>query len=300
MEDNELYEMYDEFGNYIGPADTGVEGEHGEDNMDYEDIAEHEEEVLREEEERVEEDQIVLYEDKKYYPEMEEIYKGVETLIEEEDGQAITDPLIRDIREKKFDLRVPIPRLVYSSTFLQDMMKNATTIRNVAIVGHLHHGKTMMMDTLIEQTHEEEQPRSFTDARHDEAERKISVKASPLTLVLSDSKEKSYLANLIDTPGHPNFSDEVCAGLRLSDGAVLVVDCVEGCMANTERIVKYIVHEQIPVVSCDSVVRGDQQSGQTGPRAQIAAQRRVPQTKTHHRGAEPPPQGSKRPATFQR
>jgi U5 small nuclear ribonucleoprotein component len=51
-----------------------------------------------------------------------------------------------------------------------------------------------------------------------------------MSLILGDSKDKSYLINLFDTPGHPNFSDEVCAALRVCDGAILVVDCVEGVM----------------------------------------------------------------------
>ena len=95
------------------------------------------------------EDQIILYEDKKYYPDMSEIYKGVETLIEEEDAQAITDPLIRYTKEKKFDMRIPTPDTTYSTQFLLDLMSNPHTIRNIALVGHLHHGKTMLVDTLL-------------------------------------------------------------------------------------------------------------------------------------------------------
>ena len=64
---------------------------------------------------------------------------------------------------------------------------------------------------------------------------------------MEDSKGKSFLMNFIDTPGHPNFSDEVCCGLRLADGALVVVDVIEGNMLNTERILRYIVREQIPV-----------------------------------------------------
>jgi len=59
-----------------------------------------------------------------------------------------------------------------------------------------------------------------------------------MSLVLGDSKEKSYLINLFDTPGHPNFSDEMCSALRVCDGAILVVDCVEGVMMQTEHIIK--------------------------------------------------------------
>jgi U5 small nuclear ribonucleoprotein component len=245
MDDGDnMFDMFDEFGNYVGPHPNGKPQV---DDEAYDDFIENEEEILREEEERIDEDQIILYEDKKYYPEMEEVYRGAETLIEEEDAQAITDPLIKDNKEKKFDLRVPTPQLNYSTEFLMDMMKNPNTIKNVALVGHLHHGKTMLVDTLISQTHTDKMPAKFTDARFDENERKISLKATPMSLVLQNSKGKSYLVNLIDTPGHPNFVDEVCCGLRLADGAVLVVDSVEGCMANTEHIINYIVHEQIPV-----------------------------------------------------
>ena len=252
-EEDNMFEMFDEFGNYIGPErEPGMAEENGR----FDEFAENEEEILREEEERIDEDQIILYEDKKYYPEMEEVYRGVETLIEEEDAQAITDPLIRDNKEKKYDLKVPTPKLNYPTQFLIDMMQNPHTIKNVALVGHLHHGKTLLMDTLISQTHSDQMPINFTNARFDEAERKISVKASPMSLILPNSKGKNFLVNLIDTPGHPNFNDEVCCGLRLADGAILVVDCIEGCMINTEHLIKYIVHEQLPVgfaLNCRSV-----------------------------------------------
>jgi U5 small nuclear ribonucleoprotein component len=63
----------------------------------------------------------------------------------------------------------------------------------------------------------------------------------PLSLVLPASNDKSYLVNLFDTPGHINFSDEVCSALRACDGALIVVDAVEGVMMNTERFIKYCV-----------------------------------------------------------
>jgi U5 small nuclear ribonucleoprotein component len=60
------------------------------------------------------------------------------------------------------------------------------------------------------------------------------MKSAPISLVLPDSNDKSYLINLIDTPGHPNFWGEMCAALRLCDGAILVVDAIEGVMMGTE------------------------------------------------------------------
>ena len=56
----------------------------------------------------------------------------------------------------------------------------------------------------------------------------MSIKSTPVSLVLPDSKSKSYLINVFDTPGHVNFSDEVTAAFRLCDGVVIFVDAAEG------------------------------------------------------------------------
>ena len=72
-------------------------------------------------------------------------------------------------------------------------------------------------------------------------ERGVSIKAMPATLVLQDLRGKSFLVNLYDTPGHVNFSDEVSAAARVSDGVVVFVDAAEGVMLNTERIIKHAV-----------------------------------------------------------
>lgn len=123
---------------------------------------------------------------------------------------------------------------------MAQMSQKPDLIRNVTVCGHLHHGKTLLCDMVIQQTHnppkQPGRPREWdlnreykwTDNRRDEVDREISLKCSPLTVLLPDSRDKSYMFNIMDTPGHPCFSDEVSAGLRLSDGALIVVDCVEG------------------------------------------------------------------------
>ncbi|XVF46921.1 hypothetical protein PTKIN_Ptkin03bG0067100 [Pterospermum kingtungense] len=88
----------------------------------------------------------------------------------------------------------------------------------------------------------------YTDTRIDEQERRISIKAIPMSLVLEDSNSKSFLCNIMDTPGHVNFSDEMTAALRLADGAVLIVDAVEGVMVNTERAIRHTIQERLPIV----------------------------------------------------
>jgi len=67
---------------------------------------------------------------------------------------------------------------------------------------------------------------------------------------LPDTKGKSYLLNIMDAPGHVNFSDEATAAFRLSDGCVLFVDAAEGVMLNTERLLKHAILEKLPVTLC--------------------------------------------------
>ena len=63
------------------------------------------------------------------------------------------------------------------------------------------------------------------------------MKCSPVTVLLQDSREKNYMFNFMDTPGHPCFSDEVTAAFRLSDAALIVVDCIEGMTVSVERLI---------------------------------------------------------------
>ena len=88
----------------------------------------------------------------------------------------------------------------------------------------------------------------YTDTHTLTRSRGVSIKAGPLSLVLSNSKGKSSLVNLIDTPGHANFVDEVAAAARLVDGVILVVDVVEGVMHSTEQIIRHALQEKLKIV----------------------------------------------------
>lgn len=262
--------LYDEFGNYIGPE---IESDQESDREDEdEDLPE------KPEDERADSDedngtagpngwmttgddvdmdnQIVLAEDKKYYPTAEEVYgEEVETLVMDEDEQPLELPIINPVRDIKFEVGVKDSSTYVSTQFLLGLSSNPTLVRNVALIGHLQHGKTVFMDMLVEQTHHistfdqnSEKHMRYTDTRVDEQERRISIKAVPMSLVLEDSNSKSYMCNIMDTPGHVNFSDEMTAALRLADGAVLIVDAAEGVMVNTERAIRHAIQERLPIV----------------------------------------------------
>nr|CAG4640617.1 EOG090X00RJ [Eulimnadia texana] len=264
-------DLYDEFGNYIGPElESEEEDEVQEDQMEEaEDIDQDEgsDDAMDEAPVGIEPDMaVVLHEDKKYYPSALEVYgPDVETLVQEEDAQPLTEPIVAPVKRKKFQIaQQELPETTYSIEFLADLMDSAELIRNVALVGHLHHGKSSFMDCLMLQTHPEfttgslssgeQKPLRFTDTLFTEQERGVSIKSMPATLVMQDLKEKSYLLNIMDTPGHVNFSDEVTAALRLADGIVLFVDVVEGVMLNTERLLKHAVQEKMAITLCISKI----------------------------------------------
>ncbi|KAF8424500.1 P-loop containing nucleoside triphosphate hydrolase protein [Tirmania nivea] len=258
-------DLYDEFGNYIGEAieEGGEDLEQTDTGADaYVDYAEEvEEEGAGQELMELDDgpsNAIILHEDKQYYPTAEQVYGAdVETMVQEEDAQPLSEPIIAPIKVKKFNVEeADLPKVHFSREFMMDLMNFPDQVRNITVAGHLHHGKTAFMDMLVLETHDlplqafpkkGEQLR-YTDLHILERERGLSIKSSPMSLVLQSSKGKSQLFNILDTPGHVNFVDEVAPAIRLSDGVVLVVDVVEGVMINTEQIIKHAVNENIPIV----------------------------------------------------
>ncbi|XP_046847131.1 116 kDa U5 small nuclear ribonucleoprotein component-like [Xenia sp. Carnegie-2017] len=253
-------DLYDEFGNYIGP-DIASDDDESEDEWekddqqdDIEDDDQGEDQVEQDDEAQM---QVVLHEDKKYYPTAQEVFgEDVETIVQEEDTQPLTEPIIAPVKNRKFVLaEQDLPVTTYEIEYLADLMDNTDLIRNVSLAGHLHHGKTTFVDCLLEQTHpemkaKEENEIRYTDTLFTEQERGVSIKSIPVSLVLPDSRDKSFLLNIFDTPGHVNFSDEVTAAFRLCDGVVIFVDASEGIMLNTERLLKHAVQERLAITIC--------------------------------------------------
>jgi len=252
-------DLYDEFGNYIGPeleSDDDDDDDSEEEQKEEEDEAEFDDAHDENEEDGDQSMAIVLHEDKKYYPTAGEVYgPDVETIVHEEDTQPLTKPIIEPVRRNKFEhVEQELPTTTYQMEFLADLMDNGNLVRNIAMVGHLHHGKSTFVDCLMQQTHPDlqttDQPLRYTDTLFTEQERGVSIKAMPVSLVCQDVRGKSFLMNMFDTPGHVNFSDEVTAAMRLADGVCVFIDAAEGVMLNTERVVRQAVQEGLAITIC--------------------------------------------------
>lgn len=366
--------LYDEFGNYIGDdidsdeeysdynEDGMSDGEYSKgssnnDNNEEDNDDDNEEDNEEDDEEDNEEDN----DDKsgkrnkliENMDELQKVYDGVEVFVEEEDTQDIEEATINKINanverisfikkldveanRKNFDLvETSLPNNNFSFKYLSELMKQTSFIRNICIAGHFHHGKTTIVDRLIEYTRDKKNNIrisnnrnknsstvsffnvnnineiseksnylsnisrkkkninssqiinnynnnnikgtpynskiidhliNYTDTRLDEQARGLSIKAMPISLLFSNRiyenipnnillnkkkdnvKYKSYLFNIIDTPGHVNFFDEFLCSLNICECCCLVVDVVDGCMYVTENIIKACIYENVKII----------------------------------------------------
>lgn len=301
VDNNEIddEELYDEFGNYIGPTLDSSEEEEEEEELlssSSEEEEEHDEgerlDELVEVEEVLEQQQrttaagsnnmIVLHEDKVHYPSAEEVYGDfVRTVVLDEDAMELEEPIVKPMKTKVISLTSSQKKERDEGTIGQEsnlldyltstLLANTTTNtrRGIAVCGHLHSGKTSILDMLLLEQQQQtasttsstllkhhhaaanaDGPR-FTDTLISEQERKLSLKSTPLTVALPDTRGKHYAVTFLDCPGHTQFHDESVAAMRVVDGVLLVVDALEGAnMMHIEMLISQALVEGLHMLLC--------------------------------------------------